>query len=80
MAFAINDEEDIDGLCAMYAKRKLILSPGLVSLLILELVFLVLACYIGVAMWIGLPAIGNTPAIEYIVGVILLLTAFHRQR
>jgi len=56
----------------MYTKLKVTLSPGLVNLIILELVFLILACYIGLSMWAGL---SKPPSMELVLGLILFLSA-----
>lgn len=80
MAFAINKDKDIDGKCEMYTKYKSLISPGLVNLLFLELGFLLLAAYIGLCMWTGLPAAGNAYGMEFVVGLVLFFTVFCRKR
>ena len=64
----------------MYARLKSNIPPGLVSLVILELAFLLLACYVGLALWTGLPAAGNTAGMEIVAGFIVLFTVYRSKK
>jgi len=69
---AFNDYVDIDGNCEMYAKIKSIISPGLVNLIRLELVFLLLACYVGISMWTDIDVTSINPMAILIFGMLFL--------
>lgn len=74
MPLAIYEGMEIDGKRDMYTKLKTAIPPGLANLIILELTFLLLALYIGLAMWTGL-SIDNTTGMELIFSVMLFLSA-----
>ena len=76
MSIAINEYKDIDGICEMYTKLKSVIPPGLVNLMLMELAFLLLAGYIGLCMWTGLPATG----MEFVVVLVLFLTVSHSKK
>ena len=80
MSLAIYEVKDTDGRSEMYTKLKSIISPGLVNLLFLELGFLFLAGYIGLCMWTGVTAIGNTPAMELALGLVLFFTLYRSKK
>jgi len=60
----------------MPEKVKVILSPGLINLLLLEGLFLLLAVYIGLTIWGGLFITVISSAFYFIAGLLLIIWWF----
>ena len=60
----------------MPEKVKVILSPGLINLLLLEGLFLLLAVYTGLAIWGGVFTTIISSAINFVAGLLLILWWF----
>lgn len=73
MTLAISEIEFINSRCDMSKKYKLEISPALLNLLFLEILFLGVAICLGLYLWVGMPTLTSYPQVYYICSAMIML-------